>query len=154
MRRFDKQGKYGVRSPSLFGLHMHSCTHWLSPRTSPPHWGSYTSALLVSQDRRHLVVTSCFNISIQILYKIAGRLFCSFKRSTAFRIQNCKLVECFMRNLGYFLDTSYLHCKRKVPHSCTNPYCSANSSKYCEKKPRKLNIFVEDNHSRRLHFIR
>jgi hypothetical protein len=32
---------------SLFGLHVHSCTHWLSPRNSPshPHLGSYTRAL-------------------------------------------------------------------------------------------------------------
>jgi hypothetical protein len=38
---------------SLFGLHVHSCTHWLRPR----NLGSYTRALLVSQDRRHLFVT-------------------------------------------------------------------------------------------------
>jgi hypothetical protein len=45
---------------SLFGLHVHSCTHWLRPRTPPPpprHLGSYTRALLVSQNRRHLFVT-------------------------------------------------------------------------------------------------
>jgi hypothetical protein len=33
---------------SLFGLHVHSCTH------SCAHLGSYTRTLLVSQDRRHL----------------------------------------------------------------------------------------------------
>jgi hypothetical protein len=46
---------------SLFGLHVYSCTHWLRPRNpSPtPHLGSYTRALLVSQDRRHLFVTPC-----------------------------------------------------------------------------------------------
>ncbi len=45
---------------SLFGLHVHSFTHWLSPRDPPPpppHLGLYTRALLVSQDRRHLFVT-------------------------------------------------------------------------------------------------
>ncbi len=58
---------------SLFGLPVHSCTHWLywkSPKKSPlyssaetpqppppPHLGSYTRALSVSQDRRHLFVT-------------------------------------------------------------------------------------------------
>jgi hypothetical protein len=45
---------------SLFGLHVHSCTHWLKPRNRnppPPHLGSYTRVLLVSQDRRHLFVT-------------------------------------------------------------------------------------------------
>ncbi len=44
---------------SLFGLHMHSCTHWLRPRnSSPPVFGLlYEGAILVSQDRRHLCVT-------------------------------------------------------------------------------------------------
>jgi hypothetical protein len=47
---------------SLYGLH--SCTHWLRPRNPPPpppyippHLGSYTRTLLVSQDRRHLLMT-------------------------------------------------------------------------------------------------
>jgi hypothetical protein len=37
---------------SFFGLHVHSCTHWLRTRNPslPPHLGSYTRALLVSQD--------------------------------------------------------------------------------------------------------
>ncbi len=36
---------------SLFGLHVHSCTHWLIHRDSPPppHLDSYTRALLVSK---------------------------------------------------------------------------------------------------------
>ncbi len=50
---------------SLFGLHvtwcaLHSCTHWLRPRNSPPSpriWIRITRAFLVSQDRRHLFVT-------------------------------------------------------------------------------------------------
>jgi hypothetical protein len=39
---------------------VHSCTQWLRPPQSPlpTHSGSYTRALLVSQDRRHLCVTS------------------------------------------------------------------------------------------------
>ncbi len=38
---------------------MHSCTHWLRPRTRlPPHLGSYTRALLVRQDRRQLFMTT------------------------------------------------------------------------------------------------
>ncbi len=35
---------------SLFELHVHSCTHWLRPRTPPPpspYLGSFTRALLV-----------------------------------------------------------------------------------------------------------
>ncbi len=46
---------------------MHNCTHWLRPRNSPaspPPLGSYTSALLVSQDRRHLFVSPCPSKSI------------------------------------------------------------------------------------------
>ncbi len=42
---------------SLFRLHEHSCTHWprhRNPLPHPPHLGSYTRALLVSQNRRHL----------------------------------------------------------------------------------------------------
>jgi hypothetical protein len=50
---------------SLFGLYEYICTHWLSPRTPPPHisphWDSYTRVLLVSKDRRHLFVTPCFS---------------------------------------------------------------------------------------------
>ncbi len=55
---------------SLFGLLVHSCTHWLRPRPTPPphpppsppwpHLGSYTRALMVSQDRQRLFVTPWF----------------------------------------------------------------------------------------------
>jgi hypothetical protein len=47
---------------SFFGLNAHSCTHWPRPHKPLPqypfpHLVSYTRALLVSQDRRHLFVT-------------------------------------------------------------------------------------------------
>ncbi len=47
------------QSLHVFGLHVHSYTHRLRPRNPlpPPHLGSYTRALLVSQDRRHLFMT-------------------------------------------------------------------------------------------------
>jgi hypothetical protein len=55
---------------SLFGLHEHSCSHCLrgwDPATPPPpvplHLGSYTRALLVSLDRRHLFVTPWLYLS-------------------------------------------------------------------------------------------
>jgi hypothetical protein len=39
---------------SLFGPYVHSCTHWLSPRNPlpppPPNLGSFTRALLASQE--------------------------------------------------------------------------------------------------------
>ncbi len=38
---------------SVFGLHVHSCTHWLRPNTPTPRIWAHTMALLVSQDRRH-----------------------------------------------------------------------------------------------------
>ncbi len=41
---------------SLFGL---LCTAVLIGNTPPPHLGSYTRALLISKDRRHLFVTPC-----------------------------------------------------------------------------------------------
>jgi hypothetical protein len=45
---------------SLFGLHVHTCTHWLRSRSPlpPPHLGSYSRALLVSRDRRNLFAQS------------------------------------------------------------------------------------------------
>jgi hypothetical protein len=65
---------------SLFGLYVHMCTHWLRPRTPPPLLDSYTRALLVSQDRRHLSVTpwwlvfgsGLFTISYPNKYKSAA----------------------------------------------------------------------------------
>ncbi len=50
---------------SLFGLHVHSFTHWLGPRDPLPlHLVSYTKALLVSQDRRHLFVTPWYKTRV------------------------------------------------------------------------------------------
>ncbi len=50
---------------SLFGLHVHSFTHWLRPRDPLPlHLGSYMRALLVSQDRRHLLVTPWYKTRV------------------------------------------------------------------------------------------
>jgi hypothetical protein len=40
--------KYGVRSSKFFGLHVHSCSHWLRPSPIPRIWahkrGRYWSA--------------------------------------------------------------------------------------------------------------
>jgi hypothetical protein len=69
---------------SLFELHVHSCTHWLRPRNSPlpPHLGSYTRALLVSQDRRRLFVTPLGRRKMQY-----GRHLCTWIRINTFRIR-------------------------------------------------------------------
>jgi hypothetical protein len=39
----------------------HSCSHWLRLRNPPPPriWAHIRGALLVSQERRHLLVTPC-----------------------------------------------------------------------------------------------
>ncbi len=61
--------KYGVRSPKVIWAPVYSCLHWLRPRNSPhlpPHLGSYTRSLLVSQDRRHLFETTCQNPLLQL----------------------------------------------------------------------------------------
>jgi hypothetical protein len=46
---------------SLFGLHVTWCAQLYSlaeaPQSPPPHWDSYTTALLVSKHRRQLFVT-------------------------------------------------------------------------------------------------
>jgi hypothetical protein len=56
----------------LYGLHVHSCTHWIRPRNSldtPRIWahirGRYWS--LVSQVRRHLCVTPASQMEKQII---------------------------------------------------------------------------------------
>ncbi len=51
---FFQKVKMELDLESLFGLHVHSCTHWLRP-LNPPLLGSYTRALLVSQNGRHLL---------------------------------------------------------------------------------------------------
>jgi hypothetical protein len=45
----------GLDHQSLFGIHV-LCTV-ATPPPIPPHFGSYTRMLLVSQERRHLLVS-------------------------------------------------------------------------------------------------
>ncbi len=58
-KTINSQVKNIVRSPKFIWAPVYSCSHWLRPRNSPPppHLNSFTRALLVSQDRRHLFVT-------------------------------------------------------------------------------------------------
>jgi hypothetical protein len=62
---------------SLFGLHVHSYTHWLRPRNPPPPYvGSHMRAVLNSQDRRHLLVTPCvepFNFTLHYCKESWGK---------------------------------------------------------------------------------
>jgi hypothetical protein len=52
----------------------HSCSHWPRPCNPPipPHWDSYTRALLVSNDRRHLFVTPWLAISLTQVSESSG----------------------------------------------------------------------------------
>jgi hypothetical protein len=58
---------------SLFGLHVTGCAHLYSlaenRQPPPPHWDSYTRALLVSKDRRHLFVTFCPSHTLTSLFR-------------------------------------------------------------------------------------
>ncbi len=51
------QVKYGIIYPKFIWASVYSCTYWLRPLNSPlpPHFGSYTRTLLVSQDRPTLL---------------------------------------------------------------------------------------------------
>ncbi len=72
---------------SLFGLHVYSCAHGLRPRNTPPplppHWGSNTRALLVSQDRRHLFVTPWLGQSPKILTEKGKWSVCNIAKFVA-----------------------------------------------------------------------
>ncbi len=53
---------------------VHSCTQWLRPRNSPlpRRLDSYSRALLVSQDGRHLFVTPCAQANFTSLFCSSG----------------------------------------------------------------------------------
>jgi hypothetical protein len=54
---------------SLFGLlQLYSLAETPQPTPCPPHLGSYTRVLLVSQNRRHLFVTPCCILLLRNLY--------------------------------------------------------------------------------------
>jgi hypothetical protein len=62
---------------SLFGLHVHRCIDPPIPPL-PPQLGSITRALLVSQDRRHLIVTPAQESKSQRLQKEVVSLTCVY----------------------------------------------------------------------------
>ncbi len=66
--------KYGVSSTKS---PVYSCTQTRPPPPPPPHLGSYTRALLVSQNRRHLFVTPCVSTSLAHS-SIISKEFCMF----------------------------------------------------------------------------
>ncbi len=81
------QVKYEVRSPKFIWAPVYSCTHWLRPCNPPPlpqHLGSFTRALLVSHDRRHLFVTPCLKLLPIIL---RSQIWSCMKVKRLFRIR-------------------------------------------------------------------
>jgi hypothetical protein len=85
----------------LFGIHVHRCTHWMRPRNSPlpPHVGSYTRALLISQDRRHLFVNPWVNDQRFVTESIKMKMNSEFALQT---FQNRKSCEnSFIVKLGF-----------------------------------------------------
>ncbi len=82
----DLQSYWGSMSRDV-----HSCTHWLRPRNSPPppHLDSYYEGLLVSKDRRHLFVTTWPQCSVSEYYwKFPGSLLLSSRDSWIFCAKN------------------------------------------------------------------
>ncbi len=80
---------------SLFGLHVYSCIHYLRPRNSPSpplQLGSYTRALLVSQNRRHIFLTPYIFCSESLRYSKSKHF-----TITVFFTRN------FLGHGGYFL---------------------------------------------------
>ncbi len=107
---------------SLFGLHVHSCTHWLRPRNPPPPaFGLYTRALLVSQDRRHLFVIP-WKSRIRIILESAVSILYTVTSSSARRCITRRVslltgsrVRSWIKHIG--LDTLTIHPARKPIHS-------------------------------------
>jgi hypothetical protein len=90
---------------SFFGLYVHSCTHWLRPRTPPPpHLGSYMRALLVIQERRHLFVPPWYFTVLTL--KVS--------------IENVKKSKGLHRALKVFIRET-LNINNKLPNSDTDP---------------------------------
>jgi hypothetical protein len=91
---------------SLFGLHVHRCTLYSLTETPqlppiPLHMGSYTRALLVSQDRRHLFVTPWLTLLHIILQSSLQRrslsLLGMLSRRILYKLQNSDKILCTAR---------------------------------------------------------
>jgi hypothetical protein len=110
---------------------VHSCTHWLRPRNSPPpsHLDSYYEGAIGQQDRRHLLVTPCVNqlASLQIDLAAISQILVGLSPSI------CRPREGFFHKFDF--DTVLLALKRtavcNLPlslrfeqrTSCYYPFC-------------------------------
>ncbi len=84
--------KYGVRSPKFIWAPVYSCTHWMGPRNTPHppvfFLGSYTRALLVNQDRRHLFVTPWGDCFLAVQWETPTCLYWSSTEDVCFALSN------------------------------------------------------------------
>jgi hypothetical protein len=99
--------KYGIRSQSFFGL---LCTTVLIV-LPPPHLGSYSRALLVSQDRRHLFVTPCKTGSALKVRRLEGTA------DGKINIKACLLLLLYLNSPSGF--SVHMHCTRSAFHACS-----------------------------------
>jgi hypothetical protein len=84
---------------------VYSCSHWLRPRKSspPPHLGSYTKALLVSQERRHFFVNSWSETrSLQRIF--TRRRFHKCKQDWPIAVNSCHVWQQVFQRTVAFMD--------------------------------------------------
>ncbi len=92
---------------SLFGLLCTAVLIGWDPAIPPPldpHWGSYTRALVVSQDRRHLFVIPWLTYYYCILPNVSEKF--------VFKLQYCFCLHVY----GRYIEIQYLVC----PYSSNN----------------------------------
>jgi hypothetical protein len=142
-RTVPSLGKYGVRFPKfIWAPCAQLYTHWLRPRNpppSPPHLGSYTRALLVSQGRRNLFVTSCASRILSTREALRGSV-CTLYIVQYFVSQLCPTTVSFVTHLQQGADWltckyEYKQKKRKYTRiCCTVNFC--NRSRLADMRVR------------------
>ncbi len=117
---------YGVRYPKFIWTPVYSCTHWLRPLS--PHLGSYTRALLVSQDRRHLLVTPCEQYLISLTKRCHDWTGCVNSLAAHFRPRDFGNI---FENPRWYM----IHLFERIIKCC----CGARNNAFC----LYLNVFVK-----------
>ncbi len=84
-------------------FHVHSWDPPTPPPPIPPHMGSFTRAILVYQDRRHLFVTLGFDHIARIFWEIF-EIFCSDAQMTVHRAAAVESASAPGLNPRYFIN--------------------------------------------------